>query len=242
VALTALQIPKGPLLGLCVLPFAALLTGLCFAQSAAPRVSVGRLLIPAIRHENGYARHYDEACSATLIAAEVRTSSRYLLSAWHCLADYSDLSRPIIFEHSSGRRLQAWLITSGGGMAEDWALLRLTAPLGEPTVLGSAPSGGTLVSTGSKLLMAGYPHDGNKPPKLAALRSCEVIDDTKRDIATNCVLSKGASGGAVFEAASAPCCSRYVGVISRGDGLSQSIFVPLARFTERLRGHMRTGS
>jgi len=190
--------------------------------------SVGRLQVPAQRFSEGYARHYDERCSATLVSTDPRAvRSDLILSAWHCLEDYRDLSRPVVFEAASGHRVQARLLASGGGMHSDWALLRLATPLARPAHLGSEYE-----YAGRSLMMAGYPLQSlNAEKQLTTASGCRVTGVAGHDLRSDCVLQKGASGGGVFSATAG---GAYLGVISRGDGASQSIFVPASRFHARV--------
>jgi hypothetical protein len=198
--------------------------------------SVGRLLVPAIRYRNGYAEHFDERCSATLIAASAgATHSRLLLSAWHCVEDYRDLSRPLVFESAAGDRSRASILISGGGMHADWVLLRMREELPGPVSLTPAPSQGIGTASDLPLLMAGYPRDALRAGStLETASNCRIIEMDKADARSDCVLQKGASGGAVFSKED----HRYLGVISRGDGASESIFVPLERFHRRITAYL----
>lgn len=204
------------------------------APRAGPDValfSVGKLLVPGQRYENGYTRHYDESCSATLITKDPHAlSSNLVVSAWHCLEFYHDTSKAVSFEASGGETRGATLVASGGGMHSDWALLRLSAPLPSPAILNDYSDGDI-----ESLMMAGYPRqDSNKPKTLETASDCQVTGIDGADVRSNCVLKKGASGGGVFADQRG---HRYLGVISRGDGESQSIFVPLARFREKIDMH-----
>jgi hypothetical protein len=187
--------------------------------------SMGRLFVPAIRYENGYARHYDEQCSATLVGAQRGETSKLLLSAWHCLEDYRDLSRPIIFESLRGIRHPVHLLASGGGMDSDWALLRLPVALPAPAAIDVVPD-----SAPRRATLAGFPQGED----LVLGHGCAFTGLAGRDQRTDCVLQRGASGGAAFSDSPEP---TYLGVISRGDGETQSIFVPVARFIDRIRIH-----
>ncbi|MEM9398113.1 MAG: serine protease, partial [Pseudomonadota bacterium] len=56
---------------------------------------------------------------------EERSSTVWVLSAWHCFEDYRDLSRDILFTTVNGQSAKARLVSSGGSMRADWALLKL---------------------------------------------------------------------------------------------------------------------
>ncbi|WP_439102671.1 trypsin-like serine peptidase [Congregibacter sp.] len=203
--------------------------------------SVGQLHVPGQRFENGYARHYDEDCSATLITDDERSkSSRFIVSAWHCMEFYRDTSKALTFETAMGEIRTANLITSGGSMYSDWALLSLNAPLPHPAVLAMEEREEMEEKEAADtLLMAGYPRRASSQRKvLETARNCRITGRDDRDTKSNCVLQKGASGGAVFQAGQK---IRYLGVISRGDGESQSIYVPLKRFRARISAHLERG-
>jgi hypothetical protein len=191
--------------------------------TAAPATSLGRLFVPAIRYENGYARHYDEQCSATIVSLVAAETSHLLLSAWHCLEDYRDLSRAIVFETTNGARYDVHLLASGGGMHSDWALLQLPVALPYPLTMGAD-------AAARRATLAGFPHG----EALVVGRECAITGRDGRDWRTDCVLLPGASGGAALSTAARPA---YLGVISRGDRKTQSIFVPVERFIDHIRSH-----
>ena len=191
---------------------------------------IGRLLVPAIRYRDGYARHYDEQCSATLVADAPQRESTLLLSAWHCIEDYRDLSRDLVFVAGDGRHYPVTVVASGGGMRSDWLLLRLAEALPGPLPLGAVDRRST-----PALILAGYPRSASVASALALRTACTITGADGADLSSDCVLTRGASGGAAIDVSGAP---RYLGVISRGDGQSQSIFVPVGRFYEHVRGHL----
>ncbi|EAQ99397.1 trypsin-like serine peptidase [Congregibacter litoralis] len=203
--------------------------------SDAALASVGKLHVPGQRFEDGYVRHFDEDCSATLITDDAKSqSSTLIVSAWHCLEFYRDTSRVLTFETAGGETRTANLVASGGSMYSDWALLRLNAPLPYPAVIAVEGKVAT-----DALVMAGYPRRSSGATKvLETVRDCRITGRDDRDITSDCVLQKGASGGAVFLGGPE---TRYLGVISRGDGESQSIYVPLARFRAKISAHLESG-
>lgn len=200
--------------------------------SATSLFSVGKLHVPGQRYENGYAKHYDESCSATLITDNSGTlSSELIISAWHCIEFYRDTSKPLTFETASGETRKANLISSGGSMYSDWALLRLDAPLPSPAVLMSSDR-----EHADTLRMAGYPRSATPQAGLIpTVSDCQVTGSDGADTRSDCVLQKGASGGAVFSGDKE---RRYLGVISRGDGESLSIYVPLSRFRANISAYL----
>ncbi|WP_405269999.1 trypsin-like serine peptidase [Congregibacter sp.] len=197
--------------------------------------------MPGQRYENGYAKHYDESCSATLITDDSRSEfSQLIVSAWHCIEFYHDTSRSLTFETARGETRNANLIASGGSMYSDWALLRLDAPLDSPSVLLRPDS---IDAGAGDLLMAGYPRSGTTETKiLETANNCRVTGADGPDTRSDCVLQKGTSGGGVFSAAkgSGGTELHYLGVISRGDGVSQSIYVPLRRFHSRITAYLQS--
>lgn len=197
------------------------------AIPGALRSGVGQLWVPAKRFRNGYAEHFDEHCSAALVTTKESLPSRLLLSAWHCIEDYRDLSRDLLFETQDGRRHPARVVASGGGMHGDWAILRLRKPLPGGLLL-TPPS----EKRGDTHAMAGFPRRADGDAALVHARHCRVTGRDGPDLRSDCILSKGASGGAVVDAGDARV---YRGVISRGDARSVSIFVPLTRFYRQLR-------
>lgn len=203
--------------------------------------SVGRLRVPAVRYRDGYPQRFEERCSATLITqSRQKRSSRLILSAWHCVEDYRELSRRLIFETPDGLQSEAKILVSGGSMDSDWVLLQLHTPMEGPALL----IGQDIPAPINGLLMAGYPKDpdtlpwepGESAPRsLETSESCRVTGRLKQDPRSDCVLRKGASGGAVF---SEELNFSYLGVISQGDQISQSIFVPLKRFRAQIRSYL----
>lgn len=209
--------------------FAVTLAAACAAGEALP--PVGRLLVPGLRMENGYAKHVDENCSATLVGPAAGGDSPWILTAWHCLEYYRDLTRPILFELGD-QTLQARAIVSGGAMTEDWALMRLQRPL--PGAVSIAPSD---MPAGTPLQMVGYSRreDGQRAP-LSWDADCAVTGEAGRDLSSDCHARRGASGGGVFHAES----GALLGVISRGDSRNLSIFVPVTGFFGRVSPYLAT--
>lgn len=197
--------------------------------------SVGRLWVPAIRYRDGYARHYEEQCSGTLVTGTPGAAeSQLVISAWHCLEDYRDLSRPVMFESPAGERREARLLVAGGSMDRDWALLRLEASLPGPSQLADREA----LSLGQEqsITMAGYPRTADPgQKKTLQQRHCAITGNAGEDLQGSCALNVGASGGGVFLRGQS---RAYLGVISRGDGESRSIFVPLGRFERELRPYL----
>ena len=195
--------------------------------------SVGKLTVPGIRIENGYPRHHIEDCSATLVKASGAASADLVVTAWHCLAYYRDLSKTILFTlgapDSSPLQRAARRLTDGGGMHADWAILRLDRPM--PTEMAIAISGPVEIAAGDKLVMAGYsgdPEMGDGGRHLTYHADCRLTAASGSIVQTNCLAFKGASGGAVFRSSTTGAVE-LVGVVSEGDGETTSTYVPLAR-------------
>lgn len=202
-------------------------------------LAVGRLAIPTSRIEDGRRRHYDERCSGTLLAPPDGGDARFVLSAWHCLEYYTDLSRDIRFELTglAGEPLRssARAVASGGGMTADWALLELNAPIPAGRS-ATAELDARTVAPGARLAMAGFSGDsgvGAGGERLTYDPHCRVTGMSGADRLTDCLAYKGASGGGAFHG------GRLVGVLSRGDSRGRSIYVPAARFLPALSRRLR---
>ncbi|MEM8660994.1 MAG: trypsin-like peptidase domain-containing protein [Pseudomonadota bacterium] len=201
--------------------------------------AVGKLKVPGSTYENGKRIYQWEDCSATLVSANGSARADTIVTAWHCLENYSDLSRPIQFTLTAGQdspiHREAYRFADGGGMYADWAVLRLLAPISsdQATVLPIHPAS---AESGISIAMAGYSRKtalgdfGNRltfdPLCSIKLRSHDVIE-------SDCLAQKGASGGAVVQRSDNGTLW-FVGVISEGDGRGISRFVPVGRFRTAL--------
>jgi hypothetical protein len=197
--------------------------------------AVGKLQVPGQRYRDKRLLHYLEDCSATLVALPGRSQADTIVTAWHCLELYSDLSKPIIFtvETVSGESLQreAYRLEDGGGMHADWAILRLrrAVPAQQVAALLIHPKA---ADPDRSVTMAGYSRDsgiGDNGQILTFDPAC-TITAQERDLGdTDCTAFKGASGGAVIQLSSAgePL---VCGVISEGNGEGRSTFVPVSGF------------
>ena len=203
-------------------------------------LAVGRLQVPGIRYRDGRRRHYLEDCSGTLVGTP---GAVFVLTAWHCFADYRDLSQRILFtlgDHEAGSLTsEAVKVADGGGMHADWALLRLTDPgvsaLARPLRL--SPTRGDPTRT---IVMAG---DSREPARASDQRrlsydpACRITAQRKATTESDCSARKGASGGAVVQ--SLPGAEPVLlGVISEGDGNGISIYVPTAVFLGQVKSHL----
>ncbi len=206
-------------------------------SSAAPQWlrAVGKLRVPGSTYHNGLRESLQDDCSATLVARRPGGAADTIITAWHCLANYNDLSKPIVFTLLPGNRgalqREAFRLADGGGMHADWALLRLRQPVA-PTQVAAV-----LVHPGNAdpslaIAMAGYSRDSGKGDggnRLTFDPACLITAQEPGISGSNCLAHKGASGGAVVQLspAGAP---RFSGVISEGNGAGLSIFVPVAAF------------
>lgn len=214
------------------------------ATSPAWLRAVGKLQVPGSRYRDGQRRHVKENCSATLVTGADRPRADIIVTAWHCLADYSDLSRPITFtlQPNPGEPIerQAYRLADGGGMHADWAILRLYRPVDsrEVAALGIHPQ---RADAGRAISMAGYSRDAGKGAagsRLTFDRNCRITGQATASSDSNCVAYRGASGGAVVQF-SVEGAALFSGVVSAGNGAGLSTFVPVAGFRSELARHLR---
>ena len=201
--------------------------------------AVGKLRVPGIKTLEGRRSHHLEDCSATLVSRTTSTQADIIITAWHCLEFYSDLSQPIMFtllpESREPISTEAYRLDDGGSMEADWAILRLYQPVPNHLVdsLGIHPG---RADYGRHISMAGYSSDlkkGQDGPPLAYDPRCRITGQSGRSSNSDCVARKGASGGAVVQVSERGDVW-LSGVISQGDGSTLSTFVPVAGF-RRLR-------
>jgi hypothetical protein len=166
-----------------------------------------------------------------------------VVTAWHCLEYYDSLARPIRFTLYPRRgeplARTARVLSAGGSMNADWAILRLEQPVPSSSVralridaLGPA--------AGARILMAGFSGDaglGEDGRRLTYHAGCRITAAAADTATTDCIAYKGASGGAVVLAKETGEHLLY-GVISAGDSVATSIFVPLTRFHHTLTRHL----
>jgi hypothetical protein len=205
--------------------------------------AVGKLQVPGQRHKDGHTSHYLEDCSATLVSLPGRVEADIIVTAWHCLALYRDLSKPIFFtaETASGAALkrQAHRLADGGGMHADWAILGLrnAVPAQVMTALSVHPQ---FADSARPIIMAGYSRDigiGDEGHVLTFDPACTIIAQDQALGETNCTAFKGASGGAVIQLFDngEP---RICGVISQGNGQGHSTYVPMDSFRNAINLHL----
>ena len=199
--------------------------------------AVGKLDVPGQKFENTELLNLDEHCSATLIGSGSGRDSRYILSAWHCLEYYRDLSKPILFRlPRAGITREAYIVASGGSMRADWALLRLQRPVSQQQVRPFPAFGTAHSEAGATLTMAGYSSDENLGRGGAVLTydaQCQTLTRTANLVTTDCTAYKGASGGPVV--AQAGNAVQLLGVISAGDSSGRSLYAPARLFATSLR-------
>jgi len=201
--------------------------------------AVGKLEIPGSVYRNGARSHLRENCSASLVADGAVGQARTIVTAWHCLANYSDLSRPIVFtllpDSENVVRREAYRLADGGGMHADWAILRLRSAIDRNVVAPLALQPGR-VDAARTISMAGYSRDegkGRGGRQLTYDPGCRITAESDTTADSDCIAHKGASGGAVVQLSPAGV-PQFSGVISAGDGNGVSTFVPVSVFRAAL--------
>ncbi|MFV0476602.1 MAG: trypsin-like serine peptidase [Parahaliea sp.] len=212
-----------------------------YIEGQSPRWlgAIGQLVIPGIRYQNGYSQHHTEYCSATLINPKPAMASDIIITAWHCLEFYTDLSQTITFHLSTNKPAQVFearRLQDGGGMDADWAILRLSRAVSISEAPALTPDS-TTAETGVELVMAGYSRDaglGQGGQRLTYDNNCQVTAMTAGNSDSNCLAYKGASGGAVVRYSNSGD-ALFTGVISEGNSSGLSRFVPLPVFKRQLQ-------
>ena len=213
------------------------------AHSPSWLYAIGKLHVPGNRFENGRKVHHREDCSATLVTSPNRGRANTLVTAWHCLEFYRDLSKPISFTalSTTGETIsrEVYRLADGGGMHGDWAILRLYQPIAleQITAMRIHPQG---ADPERPITMAGYSRDGGKGQngeQLSYDANCHITLQARESTSSDCMAYKGASGGAVVQISETGE-ALYAGVISRGDSQGVSIYVPVARFRSALNQHL----
>jgi trypsin-like peptidase len=201
--------------------------------------AVGKLQVPGQRYREGRRSHYVEDCSATLVSRPGRSSADTIITAWHCLEWYNDLSKPITFTAVaiSGELVQreAYRLKDGGGMHADWAILRLRNAVHgrDIAALLVHPEN---ADPHKSVTMAGFSKDdglGAGGLVLTFDADCSITTQKRGFGDTDCTAFKGASGGAVLQQWSEEE-PRLCGVISQGNGAGRSTFVPVSGFRNAL--------
>ena len=216
-----------------------------FSATSSPWLrAVGKLQVPGQRYRNGHSSHYLEDCSATLVSSATQRDANIIITAWHCLELYSDLSKPILFTavtvSGESVKREALRLADGGGMHADWAILRLRRNISSKQIiaLNIHPHS---ADPDRPVTMAGYSRDsgiGDSGQTLTFDPAC-VIRHQQRSLGdTNCMAHKGASGGAVIQLSDSaePLMS---GVISQGNGEGRSTFVPVSGFRSAIHLYLQ---
>jgi hypothetical protein len=201
-----------------------------FSSESAPWLrAVGKLQVPGQRYRDGHRSHYMEDCSATLVSNTTQHDANIIITAWHCIELYSDLSKPILFTAltSSGERVkrEALRLADGGGMHADWAILRLHRTISSQQIM----------------TMAGYSRDsgiGDSGETLTFDPACVIYHQQRSLGDTDCMAHKGASGGAVIQL-SKSAEPLMCGVISQGNGEGRSTFVPVSKFRNAINLYLK---
>lgn len=213
------------------------------AASPAWLDAIVRLQVPGTRILNGRRRHHLEDCSATLVSAQPKRKANTLVTAWHCIEMYNDLSKAltVTFRTTSGKPMtrEVYRLADGGGMHADWAILRIlkAPPAGSVTSLfidqGTADQS-------KPITMAGFSRDsglGHGGEFLTFDPACRITVIERQATGTDCAAHKGASGGAVVQLSSSGA-PLLTGVISEGNSENYSTFVPITKFRSVLQQHL----
>jgi len=200
-------------------------------QSPQVLAAIGKLTIPSERKINNETQHFIEDCSATLVRDNYN-QHRWLLSAWHCFENYTNLGRPITLKIRDNQGIwharDVHVVVHGGSMQSDWALLRAETPL--PKAMTALPmdqyhEGGVTI--------AGFSGDdglGASGERLTYQENCmpSTLSLDEQQITVDCLAFKGASGGAVIQR------GKIVGIVSQGDNEGRTSFVSHTMYGHRV--------
>jgi hypothetical protein len=186
-----------------------------------------KLTIPVKRWHAGEQRHFIEDCTGTQIAGRRGT---VILTAWHCVDGFTDLTKVITATTRQGRVLEARVFASGASMASDWEILQIIdddRPSAQKIQLKLAKTSSIM---GANILMAGYSGDpklGDSGTALTYDPNCQIgkMSEFAGAIPTNCTAFKGASGGPTLILENGE--YKVLGVISAGDEEGLSLFAPI---------------
>ena len=205
--------------------------------------AVGKLRVPGRKLEDGRRSQHREDCSASLIVGRSSAAADTIITAWHCLEFYGDLSKKIIFTllPDSGEPVstEVYRLADGGGMYADWAILRMHKPILIPGVQPLTINPGK-PENGASIVMAGYSSDaglGQSGQLLTYDAHCTITRQSRDSSDSNCRAHRGASGGAVVQL-SEDGEVWLSGVISQGDGAGTSTFVPVDGFRSAINRHL----
>ena len=186
--------------------------------------SVVEIEVDIIRREQNQPRHHLERCSGALIRQK---GAIRVLSAWHCFDGYENLAKPPRV-HFKGQLALARLLRTGGSMANDWALLALTAPLEGVAPLPLASDPDKAIRMGGQAV--GFPRNTNadNTSTLQHFPSCEVIGRFKGWWSTQCQAIEGMSGGPfITPSQEGPVLS---GIVSARDSDGRVLIAPLPQW------------
>lgn len=216
-----------------------------FSSESSPWLrAVGKLQVPGQRYRDGHRSHYMEDCSATLVSNTTQHDANIIITAWHCIELYSDLSKPILFTAltRSGEpvKREALRLADGGGMHADWAILRLRRNISSQQIiaLNVHPH---IADSDRTVTMAGYSRDsglGDSGETLTFDPACVIYHQQRSLGDTDCMAHKGASGGAVIQL-SKSAEPLLCGVISQGNGEGRSTFVPVSKFRNAINLYLK---
>jgi V8-like Glu-specific endopeptidase len=206
--------------------------------------AVGKLQVPGTKIIKGRKKHHREDCSGTLVASLGTAQADTVITAWHCLEFYTDLSKQITFtllpDSSDPLKLEAYRVADGGSLHADWAILRLRQPITRNQVVAMTPHPGE-AKKDDNIIMAGYSADeqlGRRGHTLTYDDDCSITEHTRNGGDSDCYAYKGASGGAVIFLSNKGE-AWFWGVISQGDSVGFSTYVPVTGFRNAISLHLR---
>jgi hypothetical protein len=206
--------------------------------------AVGKLQVPGTKVVEGRTRHHREDCSATLVSSPGNAQADTVITAWHCIEFYTDLSKQISFtllpDSSDPLKLEAYRVADGGSMHADWAILRLRQPIARTQVVAMTLHPGE-AKKDDHIIMAGYSADeqlGRHGDRLTYDDDCSITEHTRNGGDSDCYAHKGASGGAVIFLSNKGE-AWFGGVISQGDGVGFSTYVSVTGFRNAISLHVR---
>jgi hypothetical protein len=217
---------------------------LAYDEASPPWLrAVGVLTVPTVKYQDGRARNHREDCSATLVTGRRGQPADIIVTAWHCLEFYRDLSKPITF--TLGNTLQGGVshrarrLADGGGMSADWAILRLQRAIPADSVSAIQVHPG-VADPQRGITAAGYSRDTDRQQRGRQLTydpTCRILQREELLVQSDCAAHKGASGGAVVQI-SAEGVAQLSGVISQGDGEAVLLYVPVDEFRQVLARYL----
>lgn len=206
--------------------------------------AVGKLQVPGTKIVKGRRTHHREDCSGTLVTNPGNTQADTVITAWHCLEFYTDLSKRMTFTLLPGSpdplELEVYWVADGGGIYADWAILRLRQPIAR-TQIAAMTVHPSEAKKDDNIIMAGYSADdqlGRHGDKLTYDADCSITEHSRGGGDSDCYAHKGASGGAVVFLSNKGE-AWFWGVISQGDGVGFSTYVPVTGFRNAISLHLR---